>query len=53
VHLQEPYRALALGPVRLSVAERLCEHVLSIPLYPELTDAEVESVVAALAAFEG
>lgn len=30
------------------VAERLCDQVVSLPLYPELTDAEVEQVVGAV-----
>jgi dTDP-4-amino-4,6-dideoxygalactose transaminase len=53
VHGHEPYRSLGEGPVPLDVSERLCERILSIPLYPELTDGEVEVVSAALAAFEG
>lgn len=52
VHGHEPYRALSVGAVPLDVSERLCERILSIPLYPELTDAEVEVVAAGLAAFE-
>jgi dTDP-4-amino-4,6-dideoxygalactose transaminase len=52
VHGHEPYRALGDGPVPLNVSERLCERILSIPLYPELTDSEVEAVSAALASFE-
>jgi dTDP-4-amino-4,6-dideoxygalactose transaminase len=52
VHGHEPYRTLGVGSVPLSVSERLCERIVSIPLYPELTDAEVEAVAAALASFE-
>jgi dTDP-4-amino-4,6-dideoxygalactose transaminase len=51
VHGYDPYRALNDGPVPLTVSERLCEHVLSIPLYPELAEYEVETVAAALAEF--
>jgi len=32
------------------VSERLCEQVVSLPLYPELTDAEAEQVVDAVLA---
>jgi dTDP-4-amino-4,6-dideoxygalactose transaminase len=53
VHGHEPYRSLGNGPVPLGVSERFCERVVSIPLYPELTDEEVQTVAAALAAFEG
>jgi dTDP-3-amino-3,4,6-trideoxy-alpha-D-glucose transaminase len=49
VHWHEPYRDLSDGPVSLEVSERFCERILSIPLYPELTDGEVEAVSAALA----
>jgi dTDP-4-amino-4,6-dideoxygalactose transaminase len=52
VHGYEPYRSLGEGPVSLTVSEQLCEHVLSIPLFPELTDAEVDTVSAALAEYE-
>jgi dTDP-4-amino-4,6-dideoxygalactose transaminase len=53
VHAHEPYRSLGEGPVPLGVSERFCERILSIPLYPELTDGEVEVISAALAEFEG
>jgi dTDP-3-amino-3,4,6-trideoxy-alpha-D-glucose transaminase len=33
----------------LGVSERLAAEVLSLPLYPELTDAEVDAVVDAIA----
>jgi dTDP-4-amino-4,6-dideoxygalactose transaminase len=42
---------LALRDVSLPVAERLHREVLSIPLHPALTDAEVERVVEALNTF--
>jgi dTDP-4-amino-4,6-dideoxygalactose transaminase len=41
VHGHEPYRALGEG-VPLSNAEWLADRVVSLPLYPDLTDAEVE-----------
>ncbi|MCW2992409.1 MAG: Glutamine--scyllo-inositol transaminase [Solirubrobacterales bacterium] len=46
VHGHEPYRALGNG-VPLVNAEHLAERVVSLPVYPELTDAEVEHVAAA------
>jgi dTDP-4-amino-4,6-dideoxygalactose transaminase len=52
VHRHEPYRSLGDGPVSLTASERFCERVVSIPLYPELTDGEVEMVCAVLADFE-
>ena len=38
------------GGCRCRSRERLCERVVSLPLYPELTDAEAEQVVAAVRA---
>ena len=46
-HLQPAYAGLGLGPGSLSVAERLAGEVLSLPLYPQLTDAEVDAVIKA------
>jgi dTDP-4-amino-4,6-dideoxygalactose transaminase len=49
IHRQPAYTSLA-GGLPLDVSERLCERVVSLPLYPELTDAEAEQVVAAVQA---
>jgi dTDP-4-amino-4,6-dideoxygalactose transaminase len=46
-HLQTVYQGLAT-PGSLPVTERLAGEVLSLPIYPELTDAEVEAVAAAV-----
>jgi dTDP-3-amino-3,4,6-trideoxy-alpha-D-glucose transaminase len=51
VHRHPPYRRLADGPVPLSVSERLCDGILSLPIYPELRDAEVERIADALRSF--
>jgi dTDP-3-amino-3,4,6-trideoxy-alpha-D-glucose transaminase len=48
IHGHPPYRSLATGPVTLSVSERLCERILSLPIYPELRDDEVERVTETL-----
>jgi dTDP-4-amino-4,6-dideoxygalactose transaminase len=47
-HLQAAYRDLGGQPGQLPVTERLAREVLSLPLFPELTDAEVEQVVEAI-----
>jgi dTDP-4-amino-4,6-dideoxygalactose transaminase len=44
IHGHEPYAELGRGGVSLANAERLSRHVVSLPIYPELTDAEVEHV---------
>jgi dTDP-4-amino-4,6-dideoxygalactose transaminase len=46
-HLQPVYQGLA-PPGSLPVTERLAHEVLSLPIYPELTDAEVDAVAAAV-----
>jgi hypothetical protein len=49
VHRQPAYEdRVALGPARCVVTASVSAEVLSLPMYPELTDAEVESVCAAL-----
>jgi dTDP-3-amino-3,4,6-trideoxy-alpha-D-glucose transaminase len=45
VHRHEAYRHLAR---ELPVSERLCDEVLSLPLYPELREDEVELVAEAV-----
>ena len=56
VHYPEPIHQQAayahLPRVEVPVAERLCAQVVSLPLYPELTDAEAEQVVQAVLAVE-
>jgi dTDP-4-amino-4,6-dideoxygalactose transaminase len=47
IHGHPPYEQLGGGPVSLQNAERHCEQVVSLPIYPELTDAEVEHVANA------
>jgi hypothetical protein len=51
VHLQPAYAArVALGPGGCPETERAAREVLSLPVYPELTDADVMTVCAALEA---
>jgi dTDP-4-amino-4,6-dideoxygalactose transaminase len=45
IHLQPPHRRLG-PPGSFPVSERLAGRVLSLPLYAELEDEEVERVVA-------
>jgi dTDP-4-amino-4,6-dideoxygalactose transaminase len=47
IHGHPPYEALGRGRVSLEHSERLSEQVVSLPIYPELTDAEVEHVADA------
>jgi dTDP-4-amino-4,6-dideoxygalactose transaminase len=48
-HVQTPYAQFANGP--LSHTERLANEVLSLPIYPELAEADVEYVCQALTAY--
>jgi dTDP-4-amino-4,6-dideoxygalactose transaminase len=47
VHRHPAYSRLGAGR-SFPVSERLCEQVLSLPLYPQLTDAEAEKVAGSL-----
>ncbi|MBP7694136.1 MAG: DegT/DnrJ/EryC1/StrS family aminotransferase, partial [Anaerolineales bacterium] len=48
VHLQPAYRGRLGEPGSFPEAERAAQEVLSLPLYPELTDAQAAAVVAAV-----
>jgi dTDP-4-amino-4,6-dideoxygalactose transaminase len=50
VHLQPAHADLGYGPGSFPNAERAAGEVLSLPLYPELTDAQVGEVAAAVGA---
>ena len=49
---QEPAYA-SLRTVETPVADRSCQQVLSLPLFPEMTDPEVDRVVEAVQSFFG
>jgi dTDP-4-amino-4,6-dideoxygalactose transaminase len=51
LHLQELYLDLGLGQGAFPEAERAAAEVLSLPIYPELADEQVEEVAAAIGAF--
>lgn len=54
VHLQPGYCArVSPGPGGLAHTERLCGEILSLPLYPELTDEQADQVVLAVREWEG
>jgi UDP-4-amino-4,6-dideoxy-N-acetyl-beta-L-altrosamine transaminase len=48
VHLQPYYRALGFKPGHCPEAERYSEEALSLPLYPAMSDADQDQVIAAL-----
>jgi dTDP-4-amino-4,6-dideoxygalactose transaminase len=50
VHLQPAYSSLNLPPGSYPVSERLAERCLSLPMFPELTSAQVDYVCQRLSA---
>jgi len=48
LHLQEAYKHLGVGKGTFPVAEKAAAEILSLPMYPELTDDMVDEVVAAI-----
>lgn len=44
VHLQAAYCDLGLGAGAFPVAERCAQEILSLPMYPELTAAEIQEI---------
>ncbi|MBV9489215.1 MAG: DegT/DnrJ/EryC1/StrS family aminotransferase, partial [Verrucomicrobia bacterium] len=50
VHLQGAYRSLGHGPGAFPIAERCAEEFVSLPMFPELTPAQVNTVIEAVAA---
>jgi dTDP-4-amino-4,6-dideoxygalactose transaminase len=45
VHLQEAYRSLGYGQGAYPIAERCAAEFVSLPMYPELTGAQLEIVI--------
>jgi dTDP-4-amino-4,6-dideoxygalactose transaminase len=50
-HLQGPYAQYGGGPGTLPQTERLAQEVLSLPIYPELSDDDVDYVISQVRAF--
>jgi dTDP-4-amino-4,6-dideoxygalactose transaminase len=50
VHLQEAYASLGIGRGSLPVTEKTADEILSLPMFPELTPAQIELVVRELKA---
>jgi dTDP-4-amino-4,6-dideoxygalactose transaminase len=48
IHLQRPYAHLGYRTGDLPVTEALCEHCLSLPIYPELSKEKIFRVASAL-----
>jgi dTDP-4-amino-4,6-dideoxygalactose transaminase len=48
IHLQEAYRSLGYRPAAFPVAERTSAEFISLPMFPELTQAQLARVAEAL-----
>jgi len=48
IHLQEAYKDLGYKKGDMPVSEALCEKVISLPMFPELTDLEIKYVAEKL-----
>lgn len=51
VHLQPAYRGRLPGSDEMPVTERVATEVLSLPLYPEISDTDVQTVIDAVKRF--
>lgn len=51
LHLQPCFAHLGVGPGALPETERAMAEVISLPIYPELTDAQQDAVVGAIREF--
>jgi len=48
LHLQKAYASLGYRKGDFPVTERLAEEILSLPMYPELSDSQIRQVVEAI-----
>jgi dTDP-4-amino-4,6-dideoxygalactose transaminase len=48
IHRQPAYASLGYGPGSLPITERLASEVLSLPIFPELSNKQLEQVLVAL-----
>jgi dTDP-4-amino-4,6-dideoxygalactose transaminase len=53
IHRQPAYAQLGYGPGSLPITERLCSEVLSLPIFPELSDAQQQRVIEVLLQLTG
>ena len=48
LHRQRPFIELGYGDQSFPISEQLCEEVVSIPVHPGLSDADVDSIIRAV-----
>ena len=50
LHLQEAYRSLGIARGAFPIAEHCAEEIISLPMFPELTSSEIQTVVREVSA---
>jgi len=53
VHMQEAYNDLNMKKGQYAAAENCAKHILSLPMFPELSESEIETVAEALNNYYG
>jgi dTDP-4-amino-4,6-dideoxygalactose transaminase len=53
IHLQEAYRGLGYKEGSFPIAERTAEEFVSLPMFPELSEAQLERVIDAVKDYRG
>lgn len=53
IHRHQAFSSLGWGKEKYSVAEELAEKILSLPIFPEITDDQLDYVASAVEAFYG
>jgi dTDP-4-amino-4,6-dideoxygalactose transaminase len=48
IHLQQAFSDLGYKKGSLSITEKICDEIISLPMFPEMTDEEVQYVAEAL-----
>ena len=51
LHLQPAFRQFADPDLALPVAETVCKEIISLPIFPELEEAEIQTVISTLHEF--
>ncbi len=51
IHLQTCYRELGCKKGDFPIAESVCKRIVSLPIYPEINDEQINRVVDVLARF--
>lgn len=50
LHLQDAYKDLGLGPGSYPISERCSQEIISLPMFPELSESEIETVIREVSA---